>query len=636
MTEIRIVRDVLNQDDFEKQYEYYAFRESMSSRFRREIQKRTRKWSILNLITTLMPVLTWLPKYQLSYIMNDAVAGATIAILNIPQAMAYAALSGVPAVVGLYTSFFPPLLYMLFGTSRHISLGMFAVIALMTGTVESRLRSTDTHEHAIPSGTALADMESVQIITTLTLAIGLVLAVMALLQVHFVSAYLSDQLIAGFTSGAVFHVLWSQIPKIFAVKLPREHGIFKLIKIAYHFLGQLHNTNITSLIVSVACIVFLHLSKSYLNPIAAKYCPLPVPFELIVVIITTVLSNVLDFHGKHNVAVVGEIPTGFPAPHMPKWDRFNEVLPDAIIIAIVIYAVSFSVAKLFARKHQYPLNAAQEIRAISLTQILASFMSCHPACASLSRSAINSQLGTHTQVSAIVSSSIIFALFMWIGPLVEKLPLCVLASIIVVALKPMFMQLKDLPKLYRTSKVDFLIFLVSFLGTVLWDVSQGLTIALAFTLLTVIARIQYPKTLQVAEVSDTELYRDSRKFIHACENPAVVTFRFEAPLLFINVDVFKAQVTRIRNCDSSRSFFVVDCTAMPTIDKMGVDALIEASEDLRQRDIRCLIAGANEEVLSMLMACGAHAFIPRNSCFASVHDAVVYANSECRVGVETV
>uniref|UniRef100_A0AC35F615 SLC26A/SulP transporter domain-containing protein n=1 Tax=Panagrolaimus sp. PS1159 TaxID=55785 RepID=A0AC35F615_9BILA len=127
--------------------------------------------------------------------------------------MAYAALAGVPAIVGLYTSFFPPLLYLLFGTSRHISLGMFAVIALMTGNVEQKLRtlptinSTTEISHSINQN--LDGNESVEIITALTFSIGLVLALMAICQIHFVSAYLSDELTAGFTTGSACHVLWS-------------------------------------------------------------------------------------------------------------------------------------------------------------------------------------------------------------------------------------------------------------------------------------------------------------------------------------------------------------------------------------------------------------------------------------------
>lgn len=146
------------------------------------------------------------------------------------------------------------------------------------------------------------------------------------------------------------------------------------------------------------------------------------------------------------------------------------MFPDAIVIAIVIYAVSFSVAKLFAKKHKYKLNPAQEIRAISIVQILSAFMLCHPASASLSRSTINSQLGVHSQVgrykkwkkivvhfqlSSMVSSGIMLLLILWIGPLVENLPMCVLAAVILIALQAMLFQITQLKSLWKTSKYDF-------------------------------------------------------------------------------------------------------------------------------------------------------------------------------------
>uniref|UniRef100_A0A914XTF4 SLC26A/SulP transporter domain-containing protein n=1 Tax=Panagrolaimus superbus TaxID=310955 RepID=A0A914XTF4_9BILA len=279
--------------------------------------------------------------------------------------MAYAALAGVPAIVGLYSSFFPPLLYLLFGTSRHISLGMFAVIALMTGTVEQKLRTNSTSEISHSINQSVEGNEAVEIITALTFSIGIVLAIMAICQIHFVSAYLSDELTAGFTTGAACHVLWSQIPQIFAIKIPNQNGIFNLFRKMYDFCSKIGKTNFAALFISICCILFLYIGKIYLNPMVSKKVSIPIPFELIVVVFTTILSNFMDFHGLHNVTVVGKIPTGLPIPTLPSLNRIGDTFPDAIIIAIVIYAISFSVAKLFAKKHHYNLNPAQEVRALA-------------------------------------------------------------------------------------------------------------------------------------------------------------------------------------------------------------------------------------------------------------------------------
>ena len=202
---------------------------------------------------------------------------------------------------------------------------MFAVVALMTGTVEQKLRNRSSEISV--DNQSLEGNESVQIITALTFSIGVVLSAMAVCQIHFVSAYLSDHLTAGFTTGSACHVLWSQIPKLFAIKTPNRSGLFKLFRvkfnpffksiqsifhfqIMYDFCSKLKHTNFAALILSFCCLTFLHIGKTYVNPVLAQRCSVPIPFELLVVILTTVLSNIFDFHGKHGVSVVGEIPTG--------------------------------------------------------------------------------------------------------------------------------------------------------------------------------------------------------------------------------------------------------------------------------------------------------------------------------------
>uniref|UniRef100_A0A914EBN0 SLC26A/SulP transporter domain-containing protein n=1 Tax=Acrobeloides nanus TaxID=290746 RepID=A0A914EBN0_9BILA len=200
--------------------------------------------------------------------------------------MAYASLAGVPAVVGLYTSFLPPLLYAIFGTSKHVSLGMFAVIALMVGNVEQKHgASLNWHQNssAFTPDNNVNDLQSVQLVACLTFAVGIVLAIMALCQFHIISVYLTDPLIGGFTTAAAFHVLWSQIPKMFALKLTTRSGLFKLFYIIYDFFGQIKNTNLPDLTLTIVCLIFLYVGKIYINPLVAKKCPVPIPFDLIVV-----------------------------------------------------------------------------------------------------------------------------------------------------------------------------------------------------------------------------------------------------------------------------------------------------------------------------------------------------------------
>ena len=183
---------------------------------------------------TFFPIFKWVPEYKTRDLSSDVIAGLTVAILTIPQAMAYSALANIPPVIGLYTSFVPTLLYVIFGTSKHVPLGMFALVALMVGHVEQRLSADSTMSSDI-TASDLYEVESVQIVSALTFAVGIVLAIMAFLQVHFVSVYLSDELIAGYTAASAIHVIWSQIPICFSLNIPEKDGLFSLFRVSLFF-----------------------------------------------------------------------------------------------------------------------------------------------------------------------------------------------------------------------------------------------------------------------------------------------------------------------------------------------------------------------------------------------------------------
>uniref|UniRef100_A0A914C1E7 STAS domain-containing protein n=1 Tax=Acrobeloides nanus TaxID=290746 RepID=A0A914C1E7_9BILA len=494
--------------------------------------------------------------------------GITIAILNIPQAMAYASLAGVPAVVGLYTSFLPPLLYAIFGTSKHVSLGMFAVIALMVGNVEQKHgASLNWHQNssAFTPDNNVNDLQSVQLVACLTFAVGIVLAIMALCQFHIISVYLTDPLIGGFTTAAAFHVLWSQIPKMFALKLATRNGLFKLFYIIYDFFGQIKNTNLPDLTLTIVCLIFLYVGKIYINPLVAKKCPVPIPFDLIV-----------------------------------------------------------------------------EVRALAMCQMIASFLFCMPASGGLSRSTLNAQLGTKSQISSIVAASLMLTVILWFGPLLYDLPTSVLSAIVAIALRPMFRQFLQLQQLWKTSIYDFLIWIVTFMVTIVWDVSEGLICAIGFALLTVIIRVQYPQTAQQAKIGDTDVYRDYHRYVSQSIIPHVLIYRFNAPLLFLNCDLFisrgielvektNAELNGLKDSKKElhTKFLILESAAITNLDNMGAEALKKFVVGLKKTfNVQLLVASPTAQFQQMCYACEIYAVIPKSMFFPTIHDAILYTSEE--------
>uniref|UniRef100_A0A915NKR1 Sulfate_transp domain-containing protein n=1 Tax=Meloidogyne floridensis TaxID=298350 RepID=A0A915NKR1_9BILA len=436
--------------------------------------------NMTNFFLNFFPILQWLPNYEWkNWFASDIVGGIVTGVMHVPQGIAYAQLAGVDAVVGLYTSFFPPLIYMFFGTSRHNSIGSFAVVALMSNVAMNRL--FDAREELSNNFNNASD----------------------------------SNVVAGFTMGASVHVFAAQLKFIFGLSgLPARSGAGNLIM--------------------------------FLNPLLKKNFKLnvPIPFELFLMVLGTFLSFLLHGHSKYGLEIVDHIPAGIPTPIMPDLTLLPELLPDAIAIAAVVMAVHISLAKIIAKKKCYRVDPGQELFALGFSSTLSSFFPVYPVSCSLGRTLVNVEANTKTQLSTIFSCTFLAA--------------CILSSIIIVALKGIFRKIADLRRLWPLSRIDFSIWLVSFVSTVCWDVSQGLVISIGFALLTTVFRTQWPRWHFLANLSGTNDFRDAERYelihtfpvnlkinlnlIEIIFLKGICIFRFDSPLLFTNVDNFKETI----------------------------------------------------------------------------------------------
>ncbi|GMS80664.1 hypothetical protein PENTCL1PPCAC_2839, partial [Pristionchus entomophagus] len=566
--------------------------ESQSPRRRRpSIQKR----DIKNVAKSFVPILGWLPSYNIKENLHgDLIAGLTVGIMHVPQGMAYASLAAVPPIVGLYSSFFSSSFYMFFGTSRHISIGCFAVASMMVGAVQmSLLPAADSINNATDVVGPLGDVTSLELTSALTLAVGIVQFVMALSRLGFITAYLSDPLVSGFTTGAAVHVFMSQVNKVFGVKMPRHSGMGMIIYMVKDIIKEIPNTNLMALAISVFGIVFLSIGRDFVNPYVKRYSKIPVPLELILVILGTVFSVLMNLKEDYHIKIVDVIPRGFPSPSPPRVSLILHLLPDAIPIAIVCYIFIISMAKLFAKKHKYRIDSAQEMYACSFFSLLSSFFPVYPVGASLSRSAVCELSGAKTLLYTVFSSALLLTVILFLGPLLEPLPMCILACIVIVSLKSLFLQVKELPRLWKISKHDFAVWTIACLATVLCNVTQGLIIAVAFAIITVVLREQWPS---FADVPHTAV-GSSQKIPEFAK-----VLKFDAPLHFANATRFIDVLQGTFNDESlpSEKVVIVDCSAISYIDSMGVDALKETHADAKRAGVSLYFAGFNDSTIQML------------------------------------
>ncbi|XP_049879425.1 solute carrier family 26 member 10 isoform X2 [Pectinophora gossypiella] len=655
-TQFNVVRRVYLQDTLNRDADYQQPKKPLSH----QLLKLMRICGYQDCLCNSCPIIKWLPKYKYKEaLVSDLIAGATTAVMHIPQGMAYALLAEVPAIVGLYMAFFPVLIYVLLGTSPHISMGTFAVACLMAGKVVTQWTAPIVNASlnatiAQNATTAVASAYSpMQIVSVVCFTVGLFQMIMWALRLGAVSTLLSEPLVSGFTTAASFQVLASQLKDLFGIHLPKHSGNYKVIQTLYDLATMITKTNIAALVISIFTCLVVTINNEILKPKVAKRSRVPIPIELLAVVTGTLVSKYAKLDELFNIVLVGSIPTGLPIPEVPPVEMIPSVALDAFTITMVTYTISMSMAFIFASREKYEVDGNQELLALGASNLFASFFGCIPFCASLSRSYIQYQAGAKTQLTSFVSAMLILCVLLWIGPFFENLPRSVLASIIVVSLKGMFMQVKELSKFWKLSKLDALVWLVTFLTTLLINIDIGLGAGLLASVGTLFSRSQRPYTCLLGRVLNTDIYLDIKRYRAAEEIPGVKIFHYCGGLNFATKHMFQEILFRKvgykkpvqpetdedNNMDAAKSdsyewdptianrvhCVIIDATALSYVDGPGIKTLVAAQKELDNNDILVLMAGANGPVLEMIDRY--NSLEPEELhlvTFPTVHDAVVY------------
>uniref|UniRef100_A0A6Q2XFB3 SLC26A/SulP transporter domain-containing protein n=1 Tax=Esox lucius TaxID=8010 RepID=A0A6Q2XFB3_ESOLU len=612
-----------------------------------------------------LPVLSWLPRYSLrDNALGDLTSGISVGIMHLPQGMAYALLASVPPVFGLYTSFYPVLVYFIFGTSRHISIGTFAVISIMIGSVTEKL-APDSNFPSLneTNGTGGVDLAArdayrVQIAASTTVLCGLFQILLGMMRFGFVVTYLSEPLVRGYMTGAATHVVASQLKYVFGIDPARFSGPLSQVYLLIDICRLLPETNIGALVVSLVALVVLITVKE-LNTCYEKKLPMPIPIELIVIIAATLISYYGDLNSQYNVSVVGEIPQGLKPPSPPDISLWGSVVGDAFAVAIVGYAINISLGKTFGLKHGYKVDSNQELVALGLSNTAGGFFQCYAVTSSLSRSLIQESTGGKTQVAGVISSVIVLVTVLQLGTLFEELPKAVLACIVFVNLKGMFRQFLDIPALWKSNKVDLMVWLVTLVCTVLLNLDIGLAASIAFSLLTVIFRSQLPRYSILGRVPGTELYLDTDTYEEVKEIPGVIIFRSSTTMYYTNAELYLDALLEKSGIDIGKLLMKKkkkDSEQKRADKKEEKRAKIKAKNQVKHITLSCVVNNSGGADLADLSVCGlslcfrfrhmccltlfvstpvcvveqlsiAGFFcesIPKSCLFATVHDAVLH------------
>ncbi|EEC13734.1 sulfate transporter, putative, partial [Ixodes scapularis] len=525
-------RPIFTQPHFDSEFDGIAKEKlTMGERIGSTVRKRWHPKRVQRCLLGLLPVVGWLRNYDVKRdLLADVIAGVTVAIFHVPQSFGYSILAGVPAVNGLYTAMFPMLMYTLFGTSKQLSIGAFAVVCMMTGTVVG--------QYGLEYGAA-------NVASSLMFFVGLYQLFFGALNLGGLSVFLSEQFVSGFTAGVSVHIGSSQLGSLFGYDVGHFSGPFLLIRLYTAFFEKINTTHLPTLGMSCSCIFLLLLVKLVVDPYVERKIRMPVPIEMILVIAGTLLSRYMTLEDK-GFAVIDNIPRVFPMPTVPDLsiDLVSKVAIPALAIAIVSFAITVSLGRIFARRHGDEIVPNQEFLALGMSNLFGSFFGCFPCGASVPRSSIQDNVGGRTQLVSLINSALIAIVLLYLGSYLEKLPVAVLAAIIFVSLKKVFMQVRDFINFWRISKIDGYVWLVTFFATVVLEVQLGLIIGVVFSLLTLVYKIQRPKTCLLGYIPNTDYYVPLKKYGVAKELGGIKVFHFGGPLHFANAEFFRAELSR--------------------------------------------------------------------------------------------
>jgi len=535
------------------------------------------------------PILEWSRGYSRDTLSQDLVAAIIVTIMLIPQSLAYALLAGLPAEMGLYAASLPLIAYAAFASSRVLAVGPVAVVSLMTAAAIGNLSLSNPAEIAVAA-------------TALALMTGLMLLGMGLLRLGSLANFLSHPVVAGFMTAAVILIATSQVKHIFGISASGKD----LITMLRTLFGNIGDTNLITVTIGLAGIAFLIWARKGLKPILLKT---GMPDKLVSILVKTgpilvvAISTFITWAFglvDHGVKVVGTLPSGLPPFTIPSFDPdlWRSLLGSAILITVVGFVESVSVAQTLAARRRQHISPDQELIGLGAANVASAVSGGYPVTGGFSRSIVNFDSGAQTPAAgAFTAVGILFAA-VFLTPLLYFLPKASLAAIIVVAVLSL-LDFSVLRKTWVYAKSDFVSVAATMLATLGFGVEIGVSAGVALSIAIHLYRTSHPHYAVVGQVPGTEHFRNINR--HEVQvSPSIYSIRIDESLYFPNARFLEDTINDAVSLDPAIDHVILVCPAINFIDASALESLEAINHRLKDADVKFHLSEVKGPVMDRL------------------------------------
>lgn len=539
--------------------------------------------------TRWIPALSWLRQYSRADAGADTLAAVIVTLMLIPQSLAYAMLAGLPPQAGLYASILPLIAYALFGSSRVLAVGPVAVVSLLTAAAVSKIAEPGSPEY-ITAAWVLAG------------ASGLVLILMGVLRLGWIANYLSHPVISGFITASGILIAASQLKHILGVQVSGAN----LPQLVYELANQAGVVNLPTVAIGVLTLAFLFWVRSGLKPLLARF---GVPAGLadalakagpVAAVALSVLAvAALDLQ-QRGVSIVGAIPQGLPPLTLPSLDLalWRELLPAAVLISVIGFVESVSVAQTLAAKRRQRIQPNAELKGLGAANLAAAFSGGFPVTGGFARSVVNFDAGARTPLAGVLTAGGILVTALFFTPLFYFLPQATLAATIIVAVLSL-VDLEALRRTWRYSKADFTAMAATVVLVLAVGVEAGVLAGVGLSIALFLRQTSRPHIAVVGLVPGTEHFRNVQR--HAViTSPKVLSVRVDESLYFANARYLQDCIYDAAVAQPATKHVVLMCTAINHIDASALEALEELGRRLSDAGVKLHLSEVKGPVLDQL------------------------------------